>query len=198
MAEISLTDFVDFVIKSGSPKLTKVKSAKTRPDYDPKTDYWKSLRDGIVRVSKGKASKASLDSLVSASSDAKKARYRECAKGFKKFLGTKPTIWVPPVSSLWEAGGLEVRVNPEIGLKIKGVPHLIKLHFKAEKLSKIRVDSVLLLMAQALAGKAKPGTHFGILDVPRAKLFTTKDGKAELLPLLVGEATAFAEIWDQV
>ena len=39
MAEISLTDFVDFVIKSGSPKLTKVKSAKTRPDYDPKTDY---------------------------------------------------------------------------------------------------------------------------------------------------------------
>ncbi|MGC8623940.1 MAG: hypothetical protein ACP5VQ_01585 [Phycisphaerae bacterium] len=35
MPEISLTDFVDFLIKSGTPKLTKVTQIKQRPDYNP-------------------------------------------------------------------------------------------------------------------------------------------------------------------
>ncbi len=47
MPEISLTDFVDFVIKAGPPKLTKVREIKTRVEYSPKLDFWKILRDGI-------------------------------------------------------------------------------------------------------------------------------------------------------
>ena len=37
---VSLTDFVDFVSKSGRPKLTQVQHVKWRPKYDPKTDFW--------------------------------------------------------------------------------------------------------------------------------------------------------------
>jgi hypothetical protein len=33
LPEISLTDFVDFVIKAGSPKLTKVRELVNREEY---------------------------------------------------------------------------------------------------------------------------------------------------------------------
>ena len=44
MPEISLTDFVGFVIKSGPPKLTHVRSVKGRPAYDPAFDFWWKVR----------------------------------------------------------------------------------------------------------------------------------------------------------
>ena len=45
MPEISLTDFVDFVIKAGSPKLTKVRELVNRGGYSPAFDFWKTLRE---------------------------------------------------------------------------------------------------------------------------------------------------------
>lgn len=48
--EISLTDFVDFVCKSGSAKLTQVKKVKYRDDYSPATDFYKALREGIIQI----------------------------------------------------------------------------------------------------------------------------------------------------
>ena len=47
MIQISLTEFVDFVAKSGTPKLTVVRTVKDRHavGYDPKTDFDKPLRD---------------------------------------------------------------------------------------------------------------------------------------------------------
>ena len=52
--EISLTDFVDFVIKAGSPKLTKVRELFNRGEYSPAFDYWKQLRDHIADTHQGK------------------------------------------------------------------------------------------------------------------------------------------------
>jgi len=52
MPEISLTKFVDFVIKSGTPKMTQVRAIKKRrvDGYDPSHDYYRKLRDGIVEL----------------------------------------------------------------------------------------------------------------------------------------------------
>jgi hypothetical protein len=62
---ISLTEFVDFVITAGPPKITKVKNIKTKPPYQPQLDFWKKLRDSIEAFhSQGKTSKADLDKLV--------------------------------------------------------------------------------------------------------------------------------------
>jgi hypothetical protein len=43
MPSISLTDFVDFVVATGTSKLTKVRQIKRRPQYHPAFDHWKSL-----------------------------------------------------------------------------------------------------------------------------------------------------------
>lgn len=142
MDPISLTDFVDFVSKSGSPKLTKVREVKTRDDYHPAFDFWKPLREGLISFHKaGAANKKDLDKIVTGLTDKKKVdRYRDGVKGYKKFLGNKKTKWSKPRSAVWGSGTLAVRVNPELGLTINGTPHIIKLHFKAEALSKLRIE----------------------------------------------------------
>ena len=206
MTEISLTDFVDFVTKSGAPRLTKVRDVKSRPDeYDPATDFWKPLREGIVQFHKTgsenekKKKKKELDRILETVADSKKAaRYAECVAGYKKFLGKKKHVWLAPSKAPWIGAGLTVRVNPEVGLELDGVRHILKLHFKADKLTKIRTSCVLLLMAQALGPMVAPGTQFGVVDVPRGKLYAAEQPDDSLLPLLIGESAAFASMWDQL
>jgi len=63
---ISLTSFVDFVSKAGTPKLTVVKNAKQQlaEGYDPATDFYKAIRDGIIGMHKSGQPKTALDAAM--------------------------------------------------------------------------------------------------------------------------------------
>lgn len=196
---ISLTDFVDFAIKSGSPKLTKVRQLKSRPPYKPAHDFWRPLREEIVELHRLGRSKGDLDTFLSRLTDQKKrGNYARCVKGYKKFLGRRQVQWFDPPSSDWRPEGLRIKINPEIGLQIAGDPHVIKLYFKKEKLSKNRVEIIRLLMDRKLTNLAPDDTRFAVLDIPRGKLFAAEAIDGSLAPLLNGEAAALKRMWDQV
>lgn len=196
--KVSLTDFVEFAIKSGSPKLTRVRQVKSRGPYHPAQDFWKPLREEIVQLHKQRRPKGDLDKFLNTLSDDKKRnRYTECVEGYKRFLGRKTGRWFPPPDANWLPSGLRIRVSPELGLRFNGNRFVIKLYFKAEKLSKNRVDIILLLMHQVLERNVPAGTTFAILDVPRGKMFSDVPSHS-LLPLLRGEAAAFKAIWDGI
>jgi hypothetical protein len=200
MPGISLTDFVDFVISSGTPKLTKVGNIKNRREYQPAFDFWKPLRDGIVAFHRARSqNRRDLDRITSGVTDQKKSvRYPECIRAYKRFLGRKRVSWFAPPTGRWGPQDLTIRINPELGLNINGIPHVIKLYFKAEPLSRRRVEIVLLLLQAALQGQVRRGTHYAILDVPRARLFEDPHPNASLLPLLQGEASSFLTIWNNI
>lgn len=199
MPEISLTDFVDFVIKSGTPKLTKVRTIKTRPDYEPAFDFWKPLRDGIKAFHKADGrNKNVLDRILDDLTDIKKKRrYPGAIAGYKKFLGKRTLTWFDPPYSLWSSGGLDVRVNPELGLEINGRKYAVKLYFKDDSPTRAKLDVVLELMRIALADKDGK-VEMAVLDVTTARLIEMNMNKASLLPLLQGEAASFAQIWNSL
>lgn len=200
MPTISLTHFVDFVSKAGTPKLTVVKNAKQQlaDDYDPATDFYKAVREGIVEMHKAGQSKSALNTLLTGLTDKKKqTAYPPIVQGYKKFLGKKKVSWFDPPRDEWTHGALGVSVNPELGLKINGVRHAIKLYFKAEKLAKLRIDIATQLMELVLGVSKKP-LVFGVLDVRNAKLFTSNGVNPGLVALLQGEASSFAQIYASV
>lgn len=193
--EISLTDFVDFVSKSGSPKLTKVKQIKTRPDYHPAQDFYKILRDGLQQYHENGADSSELDKILENLNDKRKLQnYAEIITGYKKFLGKKTISTITPPYDHWKIGKLDVRINPEIGLKINGESHIIKLYFKSEDLSKNKITQILALMHEVLSIKGKDFI-FSILDVRKSKLHSFDESYKDLLPLLKGEANSFETIW---
>jgi hypothetical protein len=197
--KISLTDFVDFVSKSGAPKLTKVKEVKKREKYNPAFDFWKPLRDKISDFhKKDKKDKNEFDKLILELTDKKKVgRYTELIKAYKSFLGKKRIKHFNVKSRLWVSNDLGVRVNPEMGLIINDKKYIIKFHFKADKLSTQKVEIILLLLRDMYRPEIEKGSTAAILDVPNKKLITSKT-KIDLTPLLIGEANNFESIWNSI
>jgi hypothetical protein len=197
MKPIPMTYFLDFVSKAGTPKLTVVKKFK-KDIYDPQTDFWKKLREGIVKYhEEGHAQKNWLDGIANGITDPKKlGLYPTNISAYKTFLGKKSLTWFNPPRAIWTFSQISVLVNPELGLELNGVRHLIKLYFKAEKLSSNKIQLIQLLMQQAVGNNK--GFTFSVLDVPRNNLFSESSPDLTLLPLLEGEATNFELIFNRV
>jgi hypothetical protein len=199
MPEISLTDFVDFVAKNGTPRLNHVRTLKHRQAYDPAQDFWRAMRDGIIEYHRtSQTSKSWLDGITAGLADRKKQKnYPNAISSYKKFLGRKTITWFQTRPQRWSHGGIDIRINPELGLEINGTRHHLKLYFKATPLRKDKADMIILLMKEALNG-----VHFGdnlaILDIQTRKLFCNAQPDKSLLPLLQGEATALASIWNSI
>jgi hypothetical protein len=195
--EISLTDFIDFVNKTGSLKLTHVRQIKNRPEYEPYADFYKMIREKIQSVHQLDQGKSELDNLLNSLTDEKKKKaYPLIIDGYKKFWGRKKPIWFKPPSKIWKIGDLEIKINPELGLKIGDNNYVIKLYFKEDKISRHQIDQILTLMENELRSKVKiEEMKFSILDIRKSKHYIQKDSSVELMPLLHGEARSFIEIW---
>jgi hypothetical protein len=194
MPDISLTDWVDFVITAGPPRFTKVKELTTRAEYDPRFDFWKSLREGLQSHHQGRTT---LEEILVVLKDPKKLkRYPEAIKAYKKFVGKKHLAWFRPPSAAWTYAGLTVRVNPELGLQFDGKKHVVKLYFKEEKPTKQRLSVVLAMMRISL--DLGEGMVPAVLDVGSSRLITPNAVEPDLLPMLQGEAIAFVHMWNAV
>jgi hypothetical protein len=89
-------------------------------------------------------------------------------------------------------------VNPELGLKIHGVSHVIKVYLKDEPpLIKNRAQLILRLLEKSLASRGVPRT-FGVLDARKAKLHTIGAPPIGIDALLAGEAVAFKTMFEQL
>jgi hypothetical protein len=198
MERISLTYFVDFVLKAGTPKLAGVREFKEHRS-EHLTDFYKPLRETIVDMHEAKKSDKVLDALVDEVKDERKRKiYPSLIEGYRKFLASSSMTWFTPPVGVLPIGDLEVNINPELGFKINGAPHLIKMYFRGEALAQKRISLVLTMINAALK-PAVPGATFAMLDVKNAKLHTLKlPPNPKLNVLLRGEAASFSTIYASV
>ena len=200
MPSISLTSLVDFVSKAGAPKQTcaaKIK-AQLAAGYDPARDYYRGIREAIIETHQEGMGKSHITTAVQSASPRRYSTYEELARDYISWWGRKRVTWFDPPRAGWEAGhGFEVRVNPEMGLKINGDRHVIKLYFKPEKLAKQRVEIITHLMHHELAGELPAGTRFSVLDIRSRKLHTIVP-PTYWGPLLMAEIAYLAALWPHV
>jgi hypothetical protein len=199
MPRISLTDFVDIVSKSGTPKATKVAQIKNRPDYEPAVDFYKPLREFIVDHHKRALPKfASAEALASIADPKKMTNYPEAIDGYRRWWGNKALEWFDTPVGTFSSHGVDVVVNPELGLVVNGRSYVIKLYFKADPLSKARVDIVTHMMEETLRGSLLGGEIMAVLDVRRAKLISPTVPIPRLTAALNAELAYVAAMWGSV
>lgn len=196
-----MSEFVDFSVLTGSPRVTKVRQLKNRPlDYDPATDFWGPLRKAIVAFHRpSRTDGKTISQMLPAIADRKVARYQASIKSYEKFLRQRKPTGSPTRHERWVTGALTVRINPEIGLTIDGTRYLVKLYFKAEPLSRARSQAMIALIEAHLRGSVSSQTVFAVLDVPRGKLVVAH-ASASLQDVylgLEGDALAFVDIWNR-
>jgi hypothetical protein len=194
--KVSLTTFVDFVSKSGTPKITVVRQFKNGDPYHPAFDFYKGVRDAIIDVHEHGKPKKALDAVLVGLNAKKVQQYTAVIRGHRKFFGKRTMKWFDPPTGVWSGGGVEVQVNPELGLEINGVPHLVKLYFKPEPLPKKNVPIIVRLMEKGLI-VTSPVT-LSVLDVRRGLLHAPGAAVPGLDGFLLGEALNFASIFASV
>ena len=173
--KISLTDFVDVVSSAGSPKATKVKQIKFRDEYHPAFDYYKGLRDYIIEVHKENRPKSDIrDAIKKANNASKDGNYATISNAYYSWWGRKEINWFEPSSGVFERHGVPVSINPELGLIINGKKHLVKLYFKADKLTRNRVEIISFLMSHTLSNLVDSDVSMSVMDIRSKKLITGK------------------------
>ena len=199
MPRISMTDFVDIVSKSGTPKTTKVAEVKNRRPYEPAFDFYRLIRETIIEAHENGQPRSAIESVLEILTDRKKiTAYPDLVMGYTKWWGRKTLDWFEPPTAFFSAHGVDVSVNPELGLTINGQPHLVKLYFKAPKLAKNRIDIITHLMEVALTDECPKGTAMAVLDVRRSKLIRPTVAIPTLDATLIAELAYVAALWPRV
>lgn len=199
MPRLSLTDLVDIVSASGTPKATKVKVVKNRGDYHPSQDFYRPLRERIVEAHQAALGRPHVKGVLGTLSDGKKlSNYPDAVSGYVKWWGKKTPTWFDPPRELISASGVDVSVNPELGLVFSGAPHVIKLYFKGEQLTKRRTDIIVNTMHLGLSASAPSGAVMGVLDVRRSKLFTPSVPNPLVAAMVNAELAYVAALWPSV
>jgi len=199
--KISLTEFMNYVNKSGSAKTTIVVNAKTKreEEYQFYKDYWLKLREKIKEVHKKKLSKEDLRTIVEEVHEDKQENYNAAVNGYCSFWGKKKVEWVNPPRKTWSIGDIRVELNPELGLKIKDKIYFIKLFTTSKSdIDKMHADMILTLMEKELRDKTIDNALFGVLDIKRGKLFEYKKNDEKLYSLLKAEARSFESLWNEL
>ncbi len=197
MPTLSLTDFVDIVSKSGTPKATKVLEVKGRGEYEPAFDFYKPLREHIVNLHSQNMGKEHLtDVLESIHNRTKLDNYPELIAGYKKWWGKKQCLWQTPPRTRYTQGGVEIIVNPELGLEIDGKLHIIKLYFKKDKLTKLRLAVIGWLMAETIKEQPTSACSLGVLDIRHSKLLDLSAADRSLGAVLAAEIAYIRSLWE--
>lgn len=128
---IGLTQFLDFTLTRSSAARTNFVRTVKYTEYHPARDYWKQLRDEIIRIHSNDLPLETLNELPETVDRRKRKNYKESIKLYLKHFQNKEYEWFEPGKSFWSFNDeLTVRSSPELGLIIDGKPQLVKLYFK--------------------------------------------------------------------
>lgn len=140
--------------------------------------------------------KTNLDKLLPTITDSRKLKnYPLAIDAYKKWWGRKSLSWFVPPNAIYSRQGVDISVNPELGLEINGQPHLIKLYFKADPLARNRVQVFIRLMKKRLQKRSPKGTIMGVMDVRRSKLIVQTRPNPNLDAMLDAEMVYIATIF---
>lgn len=199
MSNLSLTEFVDIASVMSAHKVSKIKAAKNKPSYHPATDFYRPLRERIINIHKINENKSEVKNILYGITDSKKkANYQSAINGYIKWWGKKDLIWFDPTKTEWSSHGISVSINPELGLTIKGEPHLLKLYFKSEPLSKVKLDVTLQLMVESLRPIVSDKIRLAVLDVRQSKLVVAAEENPALSLALDAELAFISSVWGKV
>jgi len=190
MPSVPLTKFVEFTVAQGTSRVRVVSESKQ--DYAPQRDFYKRLREITQRQFVNGWNAAAYKQSIKKAATSKKANsYETCRAGVTKWAKGKEIAGRKGSPGLWTAGGLDVKVNPELRLTVDGKKYSAKLYFARDELSRPRIESLLYLLSE----EAPAGHAAAVLDLRRGELITGDELDPDLGVLLASDAAAFTLLY---
>lgn len=195
--KISLTHLVDVIARKGRNKAKMVFNIqrKLAEPYEPKKDHYRALRRALQQAHAQADPKAFLDNfLLTITEPARAKRYALLVRAYKRWIGRKQIHQFDLFPVVYGHMGILVRINPELGLTIDGMPHVLKLYMKDPPLRREDAEVIAALMREAYGDG--DGTRYAVLDVLNAKLHSFDPGGIQVTIAMVDAELAYiAELW---
>lgn len=198
MKKILYGSFVDYILTRDKSKKRFIKNLKKRGNYNVAQDFYMPLRTCLIQLCKKNKSIEELDTMYNKLADErKKVNYASVISKIKEFLQNEKYLWVQPDKLQVMYGGLEISVNPELGLKIGDQTHFIKLYFKKDKISRVKVNLLLKIM-QDTYRQNKDNIIVSIWDIRNGLLYSNSADENINIPYdLELEALNWLKTWEE-
>lgn len=193
MVDIAINHFVRFCgAASPSARLGAVTEAKQ--GYNPSHDYYRGLRQAIVRGHAAKDLETQLETAVRDAHPKRRKTYAERAAAYGEFAQSAEVEYLRPGRvSYWTSGRLKVRVNPEFVAMVDDQETLTKV-WLAKPPSALGLRVLLHLMAELA-----PRSNVGALVVASRRLFRPGSQPIPHASAFLGsEADAFLSAWKRL
>lgn len=197
--QIKFSDFLVFLCKRGTARITAVQRIRDRGPYDVRRDYWKQFRETLLRYHRLNLNGLPSVALLAASGQdpKKRASYQATAEAYHRFVGRRAVTSFAAPGGVWRASDFEVAVNPELGLVVGGRPFILKWHLRADHLDPRIAREAAFLLPHLLRDLAPPRTQFGVL-LPTSGTIIRPREAGTTLKFLESEAAAFVQIWNSL
>lgn len=195
MAELFVKEFSTIAVVEQKRKARLIRRERDKDDYHPAKDFYKYVREAIVKSLKQDLGVSYLHNQVRdfSGDKAKKPHFVQIEKSFieaAEHLYGHP--WFSPPRAPYINGGVTVIVNPEIGVNIDGRKYVIKLYFSEAELGKGRANYMTCLMDHCFGGDYLNA----VLDVRRREFYTFTGDHERYIRSINNEFKYIKEIWD--
>jgi hypothetical protein len=188
--------FVTFLSFIGAPPTAKVACIRRfqahTGEYDPRTDFYKKLREFIPRNHRNGGDASDLRAFVETVTSRKATMYRQRAEAYIDWWDGKRVKWSKAYALIWKSGALEVPISPELFVSVNEQPYVIKLYFPKERLSMDRASAMLRMLTLGSHAAGVSRRRAAILDLSQSRFLEATDDLDVLDPYLAGEAASFA------
>lgn len=164
--------FANFVTEKPNKQKKYVNSIVNKGPYSFEKDYYSILRAKLISFIKKNKSLIELNDMLKKINPKKHDHYEILIDQVQNFMQGIKYTWIEPPKNIIEYSGLQLKVNPEIGININGEPLFIKMYFKSPQISTEKIKVMLKIMQDAIK-KDYPNAKIAILDIRRCTLHKT-------------------------
>ncbi|MBD0786558.1 hypothetical protein HUO09_09380 [Vibrio sp. Y2-5] len=194
MPTLSMSDFSLVVVKSGSPKKTKIKRLSHREDYAHYRDYYGPLRNAIKHLFTGKRHISHLYAICNKQSGSKKLKYELIANTFRDWQSGKNIQAFTSERDYYHYSQTDITCNPELHLVIAGVHRLVKLHFSSsDKMTQERANIMCALMEDTVG---QDGFEYVVLDLTNGKEYSFNGNYDKVFERINNEIKNIENLWE--
>lgn len=161
--------FANFIIEKPNKRKKYVNKIINKEPYNFAKDYYSVLRTKLVSFIKKNKSLIELNQMLKKINPKKQGHYEVLIDQIQYFMQGVKYTWVEPPKNIVAYSGLQVKVNPEIGVDINGEILFIKMYFKRPKISTEKVNIMLKIMQDSIK-EDFPNAKVAILDIRRCEL----------------------------
>lgn len=185
--------FANFVTEKPNKRKKYVNKIINKEPYAFEKDYYSVLRIKLISTIKKNKSLIELNQMLKKINPKKHNHYEVLIDQIQNFMQGVKYIWVEPPKNIIEYSGLQLKVNPEIGININGETLFIKMYFKQDQIENEKVNVMLKIMQDSIKEDCQ-NAKVAILDVRRCELHKKDINEEIIIPYNLDQE---ARVWQR-